>query len=122
MNRKHHLTLRMKAKELSFNTLTKGIVQYTALTRMNPNDPRTMTRIRELSMFRYELHQRGFRMNKIPMPFGYIFELVPNDPILLAMPDHKAMGDVTMTIPSVDSIINGPTALDLPAHGYLAHR
>ncbi len=27
MNRKHHLTLRMKAKELSFNTLTKAALK-----------------------------------------------------------------------------------------------
>lgn len=119
MTRKQRLTLKMKAKELSLEEIGNGIGKYHALLFMNPTHPRSTQRMRELVMLKLELKTRGFELNTHPMLLGVVLELVPAEPILLALPDYKAMADCSINIPSVDDIINAPLPKDLPKHGYL---
>jgi hypothetical protein len=119
MNRKTRLTLRMKAKDFSFEGLVKTMSRYIVLLITQPNHPKIKQRMRELIILRQEMKVRGFDLLPHVMGMGIVMEVLPNDPILLALPDHKAMGPVVMDIPSIDTILSYPLPSDLPQHGYI---
>jgi len=119
MNRKTRLTLKMRAKELPFEVIVKSIAKGHTLLFLDPTSPRCMNRKREIVLLTHELKDRGFGIILHPMPLGMVMELLPAPVICLSLPDYHAMADCSMLIPSVDSIINAPLPIDLPAHGYL---
>ena len=123
MNRKTRLTLKMRAKELPFEVIVKSIAKGHTLLFLDPTSPRCMNRKREIVLLTHELKDRGFGIILHPMPLGMVLEMVPTQPIHLASvlgPENKhCISECSMTIPSVDDILNAPLPLDLPAHGYL---
>lgn len=66
----------------------------------------------DLVLLKDELKTRGWEATEVPHGDHTHIEFVPYD--------LKAKADVTMTIPSVNDLIAGPVAKDLPKHGYLS--
>jgi len=91
-----------------------GLSTLSFATMMN-DKKKFITIGKELFLLHQELKQRGFKVTKEKMDGAIKINIVPYIKV-----DIKRNSTITMLIPSVDQLINGPIQPDLPKHGYLS--
>lgn len=119
MQRKKRLRMQQQLKTFATEDLLRFISKAIVVMFRDPSRIKQIGR--EYHLLKREMGIRGFIVDRFFTPFGMGLGIIPNDTIQLAIPDHRAMGPVTMLIPSVDTILSFPLPTDLPQHGYLTH-
>jgi hypothetical protein len=118
MNKADRDYIKQGVKDVPTQDLTEyilaGIATFT-LAKMKGDKDRISRYGKELFLLEQELKSRGLRLKREQTELGRVLSFVP-----YTKPDPLRNSPIKLVIPSVDQLINGPIAHDLPKHGYLS--
>lgn len=116
MNKEYKDKILPRLKKVSKEDLQRGLINGIMMASLVPDsDFHSFRHIgEEMFLIKKELKARGIKTIKKDTEQGVFLSFEP-------MPDELAKAPVKMVIPSVDQLIHGPIAPDLPKHGYLSN-